>query len=158
MKLVTRLLSLILLAATVVFYSSCGGDDAAPKSETDTQLEKLNGTWVITSESDVTQDNDPPPFDYTGFKLTINATGTPFNYQTAVRPDLSPWPTSGTFDFGPSISSTLIRHDPDNDDITITYSVTETALVMTFQYDGTGFAGGRSKSVEGEWRFEFTKQ
>ncbi len=158
MKLLARISSLFALLAAMVLYTGCGDDDPK-KSETDVQLEKLNGTWVIANDADVTQDGGAPAFSYDGMSLTINATAgsTTFGYTTAGRPELSPWPPSGNFTFGPTVASDLIRQDL-NDPIDINYSVTTTGLIMTFDYAGTGFAGGRTSSVDGPWRFEFTKQ
>ncbi|MBL7856848.1 MAG: hypothetical protein JNM57_04100 [Cyclobacteriaceae bacterium] len=158
MKVVARIFSLLMLLATMVFYTNCDGDDPK-KSETDTQLEKLNGTWRIINASNVTQDGAAPPFSYVGFTLTINGTAgsTTFAYTATERPEVSPWPANGTFTFGSPVAEKLTRNDS-GDPIQITYSVTATGLIMTFPYSGTGFAGGRTSSVSGPWRFEFTKQ
>jgi len=161
MKLVSRILSLLVLASATVFYSSCGGGDDNSKSETDQQLEKLNGTWVIAAGTDVTQDGHPQDgtnsaFNYKGLTLTINgsAGSTTFNWTAAARPQLSPWDSQGTFQFGDPVASQLKR----SDNVTITYNVTDTELIMSFTFTGQGYAGSRSKSVEGDWHFEFTKQ
>jgi hypothetical protein len=156
MKLVSRILTLLVLATTVVFYSSCGGDDGDPKSETDQQLEKLNGTWIIQADPDVTQDGGEPAFNFKDMQLTINASAgsTTFNWTASARPELSPWAAQGTFTFGSPVTSKLER----DDEVMITYSVTDTELIMTFQdFTGAGYPG-RTKSVEGDWHFEFTKK
>jgi hypothetical protein len=156
MKLVSRILTLLVLAGAAVFYSSCDGGEDDPKSETDQQLEKLNGTWVIQANSDVTQDGGEPAFEFEGMELTINAPAgsTTFNWTTTGRPDLSPWAAQGTFQFGEPVATKLKR----NDEVTITYSVTDTELIMSFDdFTGAGYPG-RTKSVEGDWHFEFAKK
>jgi hypothetical protein len=163
MKLVSRILTLLVLAGTTVFYSSCGGGDGDSKSETDQQLEKLNGTWVIQADADVTQDGKAPAFGYKDMELKISAPAgsTTFTWTMTGRPDLSPWASQGTFEFGDPVASKLKRSDDatiTTDDITITYSVTDTELIMTFDgFVGAGYQG-RTKSVEGDWHFEFAKK
>jgi hypothetical protein len=156
MKLVSRILTLLVLASATVFYSSCGGDDDNAKSETDQQLEKLNGTWVIQAATDVTQDSDAPPFAFTNMQLVINASAgsTSFNWTTSGRPELGPWDAQGTFQFGDPVASVLKR----NDNVTINYNVTDTELIMTFTFNNSAGYPGRAKSVEGDWHFEFTKK
>jgi len=156
MKLVSRILTLLVLASATVFYSSCGGDDGPTKSETDQQLEKLNGTWVISAPTDVTQDGNPPPFVFTNMELKITATAgsTTFPWTATSRPELSPWDSQGTFQFGDPVASQLKR----SDDVTITYNVTDTELIMTFAFANSAGYPGRAKSVEGNWHFEFTKK
>jgi len=156
MKLVSRILTLLVLAGTMVFYSSCGGGDGDSKSETDQQLEKLNGTWVIQADADVTQGGKAPAYGYKNMELKITAPAgsTSIPWTTSGRPALSPWNDQGTFTFGDPVASKLKR----NDNVTITYSVTDTELIMTFEgFTGAGYQG-RSKSVEGDWHFEFAKK
>lgn len=157
MKLVSRILTLVALAGATVFYASCGGSDDPAKSETDVQLEKLNGTWVIQASTDVTQEGNAPTFPYAGMELKIEAPAgsTSFSWTMSNRPDLSPWDAQGTFEFGSPVASKLVRK-PDN--ISITYSVTDTELIMDIaDFTGAGYAG-RERSVDGDWRFEFTKK
>lgn len=133
-------------------FSGCGSDDDE-KSETDQQIEKLNGTWKATSVkyqgTDVT--------DYTNFTITITgaAGSKSVGYTTSGRPSgkLSPWNSTGTFQFGAKPATELIRED----DVDIAYSVTTTALEMSFNYEGEGHLG-REQSIGGDWVFQFTKQ
>jgi hypothetical protein len=156
MKLVSRILTLLVLASATVFYSSCGGDDDNAKSETDQQLEKLNGSWVIQAPGDVTQDGDAPPFAFTNMTLAINAPAgsTTFNWTATGRPELGPWDAQGTFEFGDPVASKLKR----NDQVSINYNVTDTKLIMTFSFSNSAGYPGRTKSVEGDWSFEFAKK
>ena len=156
MKLVSRILTLLVLASATVFYSSCGGGDDDPKSETDTQIEKLNGTWVIQSNTDVKQDGGDPTYPYKNMELTITASAgsTSFPWKMTSRPPLSPWKDQGTFEFGDPVATKLTRDDK----VVVTYSVTDTKLILTFEgFTGSGYTG-RVKNVEGDWSFEFAKK
>lgn len=155
MKLITRFLSLSALVAAAILYAGCGGGGGDTKSETDTQLEKLNGTWNVVA-GNVELDDAAPPFAFTGFKLIINAPAgsTSFSWQGQTRPEKGPWDADGTFTFGSPVTSKLLR----DDGVQITYTVTDTSLTMDFTYTGAGYDGSRVSSVEGNWHFEFTKQ
>ena len=156
MKLVSRILTLLILASATVFYSSCGGGDDNTTSETDQQLAKLNGTWVVVLSDDVTQNSKEPPFEFKNLTLKINAPAgsTTFNWTATNRPPQSPWNSQGTFVFGDPVASQLKRDDT----VTIAYNVTDTKLIMTFDFDNSAGYPGRVKSIEGNWSFEFTKQ
>jgi hypothetical protein len=159
MKLAARVLSLLILAGVAMFYVSCSKDDDPGKSETDTQIEKLNGTWKITGSEQVLLTGASPGVDYTGFTLTIAGTSGSNNnsvsFTATGRPELSPWPANGTLTFGTNVTETLVRS---GDDVSIAYDVDDTTLQMEFFYDGAGYPGSRIKNVEGTWTFTFTKQ
>jgi hypothetical protein len=159
MKLAARVLSLLILAGVAMFYVSCSKDDDPGKSDTDIQIEKLNGTWKITDANQVTLTGASPGVDYTGFTLQITGTSGSNNnsvsFAATARPDLSPWPDNGTLTFGSNVTETLIRS---GDDVSIAYDVDDTTLTMEFFYDGAGYPGSRAKNVEGTWTFTFTKQ
>src|SRR5688572_14050381 len=101
MKLITRFLSLTVLVAAALLYAGCDGGGEDPKSETDLQIEKLNGTWTVV-EASVTLDDGEPPFDFAGFKLVINgvAGNTSLPWQAQNRPEKGPWDSQGAFVFG----------------------------------------------------------
>ena len=158
MKFIARILSVAVLASLALFYIACGPEGGDPESEIDQQIEKLNGTWNVTT---ATLDGVAPPVDQSGFVLTINGTkgNTTINF-TATRPgSLSPWPPSGTFDFDAAApSSKLIRNDGGGETVPVDYSVSGSTLVMDFVFDGDPFPSGRAKNVTGSWHYEFTKQ
>jgi hypothetical protein len=155
MKLAARVLSSLILVGIATFYFSCKGDDGE-KSEQDAQIQKLNGTWEIQSSDDVTLSASAPSEDFTGFTLTISGTvgQNTLSYikSQGSLPTVSPWESSGTLTFGQNVMETLVR----DDDVIITYEVTDSQLIMTFDYDPN--AGGRVRNVEGAWKFVFTKQ
>jgi hypothetical protein len=153
MKIAARILSLLVLIGVSILYVGCGPDDPADKSDTDKQIELLNGTWVV---SNATFEGTAPTLDQTGMKLTITGSigNNSVNYAVADRPEgLSSWPSSGTFTFGTDVLTKLTR----DDGVSITYSATATALTMDFIFDKTPY-NARTSSVSGHWVYEFTKQ
>jgi hypothetical protein len=152
MKIAARILSLAIIASAASLFMGCGGDDKKGKSEQDTQLELLNGTWNANS---VTLDGSAPSANHDNFVLTINASAgnTTMTYSDTGRPSVSPWPGTGTFTFGTNVKSDLVRDDA----VDISYTVDGNSLVMTFTFNKDPYAGGRISSVTGQWRFEFTK-
>jgi hypothetical protein len=155
MKLAVRVLSLVVLAGVALFYVSCDNSDSPGKSDQDTQIEKLNGSWTVSSNDDVTLDGGSTGEDYTGFTLDIDgaAGSNVISYTTTGRPETSAWPANGTLAFGTNVSQDLLRDNT----LGITYSVTDTELIMEFNYSGDPFTA-RSKNVQGAWRFTFAKQ
>lgn len=147
--------------------SSCNKKNDPKPSVAEKQFKLLAGTsstpitWVVTkvtyeSNSDRTDEYDNP-------NMTLSVSGTfnddfttIYNYSLTNRPSggiKSPWPASGTWKFEASSPATLIRRT--EDDLLITYSVTDTKLQMTFEYSGAGY---RTSAVEGTWKFEFAPQ
>lgn len=157
MKQVARLLSLVILVSAGLFYASCDGGGESGKSEEETQLDKLKGNWSLVSANDGTDRTD-----FVGLKLNITGTyaasGT-YNYSfTATSwPSVSPWPASGSWKFKDGkIANTFIRLN-DNQEIAYALSSNDTQLVLSFNYQGTGF-NNRVNSVTGNWQFTFQKQ
>lgn len=165
MKHLARLLSLLLLVSAGAFFSNCGGSDGDSPSEEETQLGKLKATWNLTS---VTLDNVADTrFDGSNLALTITGNyseGGKYNYSFSsdISVDSSPFPASGNWKFGNPLSSTLIRLDSEIngtfDDVELGYSVDGTTLTLSIDnYTGSNFVVGRTKSVDGDWVFVFTK-
>lgn len=136
-------------------YSGCGPDPNPEPPIEEVQLGKLKATWKA---SDVKLDGVNKTTDYANFQLTI--AGTPgessFGYTSSGRPALSPWPSSGSWTFGTSPETQVVR-DPAsaNDKLDITYSVSDTQLQLTFNFARDGYA--RTSNVKGQWVFTFTK-
>ena len=153
MKHLARILSLLLVVAIGFSFTGCKDDDDK-KSETDQQIDKLNGTWKASSvkyqDTDVTS-------DYSNFTITLTAAAgaKSIGYSTTGRPSgkLGPWAGSGTLQFGAKPSTELVRED----DTDIVYAVSGTSLEMSFDYTGQG-SMGRTESIGGDWEFQFTKQ
>jgi hypothetical protein len=163
MKLLTRTLSLLALAATTLFFAGCGGDDPGKKPE-EIELGKLAKTWNIVSAA---LDGTNRTAEFSNFKLTIAGTFDgaspegPYDYSVSgSRPTPSPWPgaaegNDGTWTFGgtPSTDSGLIARD---DATAMTYTISGGQLTLNFTFNGTGYAGSaKTAQVNGNWTFIF---
>jgi hypothetical protein len=162
-----RLTFLLALVGGLLLISSCGGDPKPKPSEVEKKFKLLTGTsstpitWVVTkvtyeSNSDRTDEYDDPDMTLSVSGTFDDDLATTYNYSLTNRPSggvKSPWPAGGTWRFETSSPSTLIRRT--EDDLLITYSVTDTKLQMTFEYSGAGY---RTSAVEGTWKFEFAPQ
>jgi hypothetical protein len=161
MKLATKILSLLVMVCLATFYMSCDNGGGDEQSEEEKQLIKLNSDWNFVS---ATEDGTPRT-DFTNLVLHISGTfaqnGT-YNYSfTGTRPNPSPWPVNGTWQFGTNVLSDIER-DPGTTSATpMSYSVTDSQLIINFEVPAgsSGWAGGtsRAKSVTGKWVFTFSK-
>ncbi len=170
MKITLKALVSVLAIASLIIYTGCGGgSDPAPSIE-DQQLEKLSGTWSVSSVTlgsvDKTADYKTP-----NFQLVISGTAgaTIFSYSTSGRPTTSPWKLNGTYVFGGDPEKQIIRDydstKPDSDPVNIdklptTYSVSADGktLQLNFTFAGPGYQSARTSNVGGDWVFTFTKQ
>jgi len=159
MKFASRILSLLVLTALASLYIGCGPDNDPELSDKDKQIQLLNGTWNTTAFT--LDGNTPTDLDYGDFQVILTGeTGDEqMGFEVANRPPgkPSPWPASGTMAFGANVKQNLIRKDPNNVDVSIVYSVTETTLVMDFTFSTAPY-NARVGNVTGNWHFEFTKQ
>lgn len=148
MKLTGKLL---LMAGIVALALSCKKDNTPEPSLEDQQLAKLSKTWKANSVKKDGVDQT----GYGSFTLTISGTpgGSPYGYTTAGRPALSPWPSNGTWVFGTDIASEITRDKGTADELPVTYTVSETTLQLTFQYNGNGYS--RVDNVKGQWTMTF---
>lgn len=158
MKVLARILSLFILLAVATLYTSCGGNDPDPKSEEEVQLGKLKANvWNLSSAELGSTDRTS---DFANLKMTFTGTyvaGGPYGYSfTGTRPKPSPWPASGTWKFGPTVTTMMVRLD-DDPNLNMNYTLTDTQLTISFNYTGAGFLGGRIDQVEGDWEFVFNK-
>jgi hypothetical protein len=147
-----KILSLIGLIGVLLTYSSCKKDKTEPEPITDVQLAKLAKPWKINT---VTLDGVDKIADYTGFTLTLTGTkgNTSFGYSTLGRPSLSPWKASGSWEFGTTPETKMIRDKGTADELEMTYAVTETTLSLTFSFNGAGYS--RTGVVKGAWVYTF---
>ena len=139
---------------SLLILQSCGSDESLSKEEV--QLKKLSHTWQLESA----EMDDVAEEGFENFELTFagSAGSAVFTYGVAGRPELSPWPAGGTWTFGPSVTSDLIRDPGTDDELDMSYSVTDATLLVEFDFSGTGYSTGRVKATEGHWVFTFTKQ
>ena len=155
MKTTTKILFPALLYL-LISAAGCNNESTdQPRSE-EIQSKKLTATWKIKSAvlDNVEQD------DYGDFVLTLSggSGSSPNLYVCTGRPLMSPWMAGGTWSFGSSVLTQLIRDPKTADKMPMTYSVTDTELVLEFQFAGEGYPGGRAGSVGGSWKFKFARQ
>ena len=153
-----RLTVLVAFIGGLGLFSSCKPKEVIEPSIEEAQLKLLSKTWNLNSAtfgpgSDRTS-------DYTGMTLTLSGTfnstpGTKYNYSRSSLTVTSPWPSSGTWAFEPNDPANLIIRTEDN--LLITYNVTATTLILSFDYTSMG-AGypGRVSSINDTWEFVFT--
>lgn len=156
MKIVTRLFSILAVAALSTLYMSCKSDDPTETVE-EKQFKQVVAAWTLTEAK---LDNTLRTSEFTGFTLTTSGTfaedGT-YNYSTSgTKPNPSPWPASGNWKFGTDPTSDIIRDPASDHEVDMNYEVTGTTLRLTFNIPD-GWTGGRAKSVTGDWEFTFTK-
>lgn len=162
MKITSRVLSLLILVAVAIFYSGCKDKDGNQDTEEKKLLTKLVGAWTLQSANDGQDRTTDFPALVLHIEGNYTGEGKTYNYNfTGTRPDPSPWPDSGTWKFGTPKSTQIIRDPGGVDEIAMTYTVTETELIISFDVPDTsaGWAGGttRVKNVIGQWEFVFTK-
>ena len=148
---------ILLLLSVGMLFSLANCDEKSKPAEpiADQQLTKLSKTWKLTS---VTLDgNTVTTPSYSAFQLTITGTkgASSFSYTTVGRPSLSPWKASGNWAFVKGQETTLITRDPENttDKLDMTYVVSESALEISFNFQGAGYT--RVDQVKGNWVFKF---
>lgn len=160
MKFETKWRFFLSLFAVVLVLSSCGDDDPE-KTQEELQLDKLRGTWAISSvENDGVDRTD----EYPGLKITLSGTYTEnglYNLSSTATdwPSISPWKASDTWKFSTSNVNGVIVRQSDLLDLGYALSNSDSQLTIEFDYSGTGHNnGGRTESVGGHWEFTFTKQ
>ena len=139
--------------ATFLVSQSCKKGSGPGESVEDIQLKKLSKTWNFATAK---LDNvDQAGYDNFALTITGTAGNTSFGYSTTGRPQLSPWPSSGTWSFDTTSPETGIVRDPGtSDELAITYAVTDTQLQITFTFNGAGYPA-RTSNVKGQWVFTF---
>ena len=149
MKLAGKVLLSLVVFGVLLSYTGCKKKKGDPEPITDQQIEKLSKPWKIDV---VTLDGVVKTSDYTNFTLTLSGTKgtTSIGYTTTNRPSLSPWASSGSFTFDATTPETKLIRD---DTVPVTYSVSDTQLQTSFQYNGAGFS--RVSAVKGQWVFTF---
>jgi hypothetical protein len=159
MKYVARFFSLLILVSAGIFYASCDGGDDPQKSQEESQLEKLKGTWNIQSvDNDGTDRTDEYPGMTDTFAGAFSEGGT-YNYTSDATswPSVSPWKALDTWKFDTGSIGSIVIRQSDLTPINYTLSNGDNTLELTFDYSGPGFSNGRVESVAGEWTFVLTK-
>jgi len=154
MKGQLKLVVLLVILAGFMSYSGCKKDND-PEPITQVQLNKLVNAWQIeTVDLDGVDNTDY----YADFSLQISGTNpSSFTYTTSSRPHYSSWPSSGKLSLvSTDATNTIIRDQGTSEELTLTYTVTDTKLELVFLYAGDPY-NARTQNVVGEWTFVFTK-
>jgi hypothetical protein len=153
-----RIVSLLALFTVLLTYSGCGDKGGTPEPIANQQFTKLSKTWKINTVTCSTCTTTDRTAEYTASSFQLILTGTkgspPFSYSTSGRPALSPWKSSGAWEFGADPVTQVIRDKGTADELNMTYAVTETTLQVTFTFSGTGYSA-RTSEVAGQWIFTF---
>ncbi|MBX2895886.1 MAG: hypothetical protein KF763_10620 [Cyclobacteriaceae bacterium] len=152
---ILRVISLVAVAAFLSTYMGCKSKGTDPQPIADVQFTKLAKTWKVST---VSFDGSDRTGDFTGFQLVLGGTkgNPPFSYTTTNRPSISPWKASGTWEFGPAVETNIVRDKGvAADELTMTYTVTESTLTLTFTFARDGYTT-RTEQVRGPWIFTFT--
>lgn len=132
-----------------VLIFNCSDDDNGEPVAAQ-HVKKLAGEWkaeTVTFDGAVQE-------GYSNFTLRITASGEKALYVVTGSPERIPWLLSGTLTpRKDNPEEQLVRED----EVNILYTVSSTELIMEFAYTDVT-AGGRSKSVEGDWKFTFKKK
>ncbi len=160
MKILSRFFSLLFVTSLGLAFTGCGGGDDGEDSAEKVELGKLSGTWEVSA---VTLDDieDERTEAYKGLDMTISGTyandGESYQYTfTGKLPKLSVWEQTGNWHFGNVTTAKTMTRDVDK--LSMTYTVTDTQLTISFNYTGEGFNNGRVQLVQGNWKFTYTKK
>ena len=158
MKFVSKWVLFTTLFAAILVLNGCGGDDPE-KSEEEVQLDKLRGSWTMTSVDNGGVDRSD---EYPGMKISLTGSytegGTYGLTSTATEwPSISPWSKDDTWKFNTATPSSIVVRQSDLTDLNYTLSNSDSQLRIEFNYSGDGFHNGRTASVGGNWVFTFKK-
>lgn len=145
-------LNIFLFLGVLLALSSCKKDDESP-NETAIRLAELSKSWTVTS---ATKD-DIEMAGYENLQVILSGnSSTTFIYTVTGRPDLSPWPIGGIWQFGENMNARIIRDPGTNDEIEIIYTLEDNVLTLEFDFSGDGYASGRTESTSGYWMFKLS--
>src|SRR5690606_12672103 len=138
------------------FGESTISDEIEVTDNEQSYFERLATEWNLTS---ATLDDTDRTADFSNMQMAItghfNGAGGTYNFSlSGARPNPSPWPASGTWEFDTDPSSQIIRLT-DGQKITYTLANGDTQLTFEFNYQGAGYAGSRIQQVAGNWKFVF---
>jgi hypothetical protein len=162
MKFIFKPVLSVVVLAVLLGYAGCGNNKTPEPSAEEQALTSLNSLWKVGSNGNVTLDGVSKKADYASFTLTLSgsAGSSSYGYTTAGRPQLSPWPSSGSWVFlDVNDPSTGIKRDPGTpkelNPINYTVSPSGDQLEISFTYLGAGET--RNSKVQGAWVFTLTK-
>ena len=145
MKFKVSFIASVLILGTLV--NSCKEKEEEKKTDEQINTELLSKVWIPqTGSNAITVAGTDVSDIWAGFVLTMGDK----TYSSSGADAAEVWPASGSWAFGTD-ANTLVR----NDGIEIAISVTETTLVMKFNYTASG---GRLSGIEGDWVFNMVPQ
>lgn len=137
------------LVSIAALTFNCSDDDNGEPVAAQ-HVKKLAGEW----KAETVKFDGAIQEGYSDFTLRITASGEKALYVVTGSPERTPWLLSGTLTpFKDNPEEQLVRED----EVNILYTVSSTELIMEFAYTDVT-AGGRSKSVAGDWNFTFKKK
>ena len=150
MKRLSNLLAALVFASLVIFMScgGGGGDDGPTIVEEKTEL--ISKTWSNPSTATYA---GGPEGDWSGFSLTIRASGT---YNTSGVPTgyEEVWPSSGSWEFTNDNAARIQRDG--NNGITMDYTVADDGSSLSLEFTVPDPSARRISGLYGEpWQFEF---
>jgi hypothetical protein len=135
-------------AILALFIFCCCKHDKKNAPSADANLSKLAGVWRI--ENATLSGADVTAF-YADLHVTFNT-----DKSYACEHEVDPvWPVTGTFTLEYD-DDDLILHRSDNVLMTIV-SLSETGLILKFDWAGAPPSGGRTSTLSGEYIFTFLK-
>lgn len=144
-------LNIALFLGVLLVLSSCKKDNESP-DELAIRLAELSKSWSVTAASKDGIDMT----DYDSFQIILSGnSSTTYTYTTVGRPDLSPWPVGGIWEFGENMDAQITRDPGTNDEVAIMYTLEEGVLTLEFDFSGEGYSSGRMESTSGYWVFKF---
>lgn len=145
MKFRISFLTTVLVLGTLAY--SCKEKEKPKKTDEEINTELLSKPWVPQTGANATTvaGNDVSDI-WAGFVLTMGDE----SYSSSGADAAEVWPASGSWAFGTD-ANTLVR----SDGVEIAISVSETTLVMKFNYSASG---GRLNGIEGDWVFNMVPQ
>ncbi len=153
-----KLTSMALLLGLIVI-ASCKTDPPPEPSAEEKQTELLAQTWKVgTAANDVTLGGANEIGNWDGFTVTFTANGSYTTTNTSAGRE-NVWPSTGSWEFkGKGTDdvdvNTIIRDAGSNNETSVSITVAETTLRMTFNYTDPG---GRLGGTEGAWVFNMVE-
>ena len=151
MKAVPAIIFCICVVSFILVTGSCKkGDDPKPDAQ-EVQVSNLSKTWKVTE----VRLNNTSLTGYSELKLVLSGSfgNALYGYNVTGAPDNNPWPASGSWKFGNPMESKIIRDPGNTKEVEVTYALTNDELRLNFIFNGKGFPGNRTASIEGAWSF-----
>jgi hypothetical protein len=148
MKTIYSKILLTLVLTSIIGLSACDKEDDSLTPEQQ-RVKQLVATWQATQVNL----NDAEVGGYNDFQITFTGV---LAYSTSGGPDKLPFPSSGSWELGSDINTSLII-DAGNTNLAAQYELADNSVIIEFTYTGDGFPNARVNGLTGSWRFEFVK-